>query len=117
MSSAGGHDGFVLPRILAAVAAVWCACYLVGYLRVVRAQSDDPAWWYVALVGVAVLSGVGAAIGIAVRPALVGGLIASALATVLGLFTIGGWLGPAVAANALGLVIGSRSRRRVVPRR
>jgi hypothetical protein len=100
-----GHDGAVLPRVLAAAASAWSAAYLVAYLWVIDAQDGAIAWWYVVLMVLAVLSFALPALGIWARAALTVGLVTSALAMLVALLSLGALLAPAVVAAAIALVV------------
>jgi hypothetical protein len=100
-----GHDGAVLPRVLAAAANVWSVVYLVAYLWVIDAQDGAIAWWYVVLMVFAALSLAAAALGTWTRAALTVGLVTSALATLVALLSLGVLLAPTVVAAAIALVV------------
>jgi hypothetical protein len=94
----------VLPRVLAATATASSVIYLVAYLWVIDAQNGAIAWWYVVLMILAALSFAVAALGTSARAALTVGLVASALAMLVGLLSLGALLAPTVAAAAIALV-------------
>jgi hypothetical protein len=100
-----GHDGAVLPRVLAAAVTAWSVVYLVAYLWVIDAQDGAIAWWYVGLMVLAVLSFAVASLGTWVRAALTVGLITSTLAMLVALLSIGALLAPSVVAAAIALVV------------
>jgi hypothetical protein len=99
------HDGAVLPRVFAAAATAWSVVYLVVYLWVIDAQEGAIAWWYVVLIVLAALSFAVAALGTWARAALTVGLVTSALATLVGLLSLGALLAPTVVAAAVALVV------------
>ena len=78
---------------------------MVAYLWVIDAQDGAIAWWYVALMVLAVLSLAVAALGTWARAALIVGLVTSALAMLLALLSLGVLLAPTVAAAAIALVV------------
>lgn len=93
--------------LFAVLAAAWTAAYLAFYLIVLASQGGDPAYWYLAILGAAiVLLGVAA-----LRPAQAWPLVAAVallgVATLLGLLTIGLLLMPAVLLAMLALAFGS----------
>jgi hypothetical protein len=95
----------VLPRVLAAAAALSVVVYLVAYLWVIDAQDGAIAWWYVALVVLAALSFALAAFGTWARATLAVGLVTSALAMLVALLSLGALLVPTVVAAVIALVI------------
>jgi cytochrome bd-type quinol oxidase subunit 2 len=110
-----GHDGGVLPRVLAAAAAAWSVLYLGAYLWLITSQGGAVAWWYVALLVVATLSLAVAAIAAFSawqRAALTVGFAASALAMFVALLSIGVLLAPAVVATAVALIVRGRRQAR-----
>jgi hypothetical protein len=100
-----GHDGAVLPRVLAAAATAWSAVYLVAYLWVIDAQDGAVAWWYVVLMVLAALSFALGALGTWPRAAPAVGLATSGLAMLIALLSLGALLAPAVVAAAIALVV------------
>jgi hypothetical protein len=58
-----GHDGAVLPRVLARAATAWSVVYLVIYPWVIDAQEGEIVWRYVVLIVLAALSFAFAALG------------------------------------------------------
>jgi hypothetical protein len=86
----------MMTRWLALVAAVWAAAYVGVYLVLVHDQENGPAWWYVGLVALSILPLIAAAGGRSSRPALVGSVVTMAVATLLGLLSIGLLLLPAL---------------------
>jgi cytochrome bd-type quinol oxidase subunit 2 len=114
-AEAKGHDGGVLPRVLAAAAGAWTLGYLGFYLWLIGAQDGTVAWWYVAQLAVALLAlavAAIAALGAWQRPALTVGFAASALALLVALQSIGALLAPAVVATAVALVVRGRRQAR-----
>ena len=100
------HDWEVKSRYLAGAAALWAFAYVCGYVALIHRQNDSPvAWWYVALVaaGVVALGGVAAATW--GRPGLVVGVAALAVASLLGVLTIGLLLIPAVVATVIAIAL------------
>jgi hypothetical protein len=101
-----GHDGAVLPRVNAAAAAsAWSVVYLGAYLWVIDAQDGAVAWWYAVLMVLAALSFALAALDTWARAALTVGLVASALAMLVALLSLGALLAPAIVAAAVALVV------------
>jgi hypothetical protein len=100
-----GHDGAVLPRVLAGAATAWTVAYLVAYLWVIESQDGAVAWWYVVLIVFAALNFALAALGIWTRAALTAGLVTSTFALIVALLSLGALLGPAVVTAAIALVI------------
>jgi hypothetical protein len=96
-----GHDGAVLPRVLAAAATASSVLYLVGYVWVIDAQDGAIAWLYVVLMVLAALSSAAAALGTWARAALTVGLVTSALAMLVALLSLGVLLAPTVVAAAI----------------
>ena len=80
----------------------WVIAYLAAYLVVLNRQGDSsPAWWYVALLVVAVgMLGL-VATGRLGRRGLVAATVMLGVATVLGLLSIGVFLIPALVAAVL----------------
>jgi hypothetical protein len=95
----------VLARVIAAAATAWSVVYVVVYLWVIDAQEGAIAWWYVVLIVLAALSFALAALGIWARAALTVGLVTSALATLVGLLSLGALLAPTIVAAAIALVV------------
>jgi hypothetical protein len=100
-----GHDGAVLPRILAAAATAWSVVYLVTYLWLIDAQDGAIAWWYVVLMVFAALSFAAAALGTWAHTGLTVGLVISALAMLVALLSLGALLAPSVVAATIALVV------------
>ena len=100
-----GHDGAVLPRVLAAAATASSVLYLVAYLWVIDAQDGAIAWWYVGLMVIAALSFAAAALGTWARAALTVALVISAVAMLVALLSLGVLLAPSVVAAAIALVV------------
>jgi cytochrome bd-type quinol oxidase subunit 2 len=100
-----GHDGAVLPRVLAAAASALSVVYLGAYLWVIDAQDGAVAWWYVVLMVLAALSFALAALDTWARAALTVGLVTSALAMLVALLSLGALLAPAIVAAAIALVV------------
>lgn len=94
-----------MSRVLTAAATVWCALYLVAYFGIIGGQDGTVAWWYVALIVLATLSTASATAGIAVRLALLVGLITSVIAASVALLSLGALLLPVVVAIAVALVL------------
>lgn len=84
-------------RMLVGAASAWIAGYLATYLVLIHSQGGSPAWWYIALLGVAIgmLSLVVA--GIIGRRALAATSAGLAFAAVIALASIGILLTPALA--------------------
>ena len=95
----------VLPRVLAATATASSVIYLVAYLWVIDAHNGAIAWWYVGFMVLAALSFAVAALGTSAQAALTVGLVASALAMLVGLLSLGALVAPTVAAAAIALVV------------
>jgi hypothetical protein len=100
----------VSPRVLAAAAAAWVVLYLVGYVRLIRIQQGEVAWWYTALVVISALSCAGAAAGRRIRALLAIGLTTSVAATLLGLLSIGMLLAPCVVLLTIAVVLASSAK-------
>jgi len=103
--------GLVAPRVLARLATLWSALYLLVYVRAIAAQGGTIAWWYVALVVLVVLTLGVAGAGLVVRAALPIGLALAVVSMMLGLLSVGVLLAPAVVAAALALVLTGGTRR------
>jgi hypothetical protein len=86
----------MVTRRLALAAATWATAYLGVYFVLVHYQGNGPAWWYVGLIVLSILPLITAAMGRVSRPALVGSVVAMAVATLLGLLSIGLLLLPAL---------------------
>jgi hypothetical protein len=99
----------VSPRVLAAAAAAWVVLYLVGYVRVIRFQQGEVAWWYVALVVISAISCAGAAAGLRIRALLAIGLTTSVAVTLLGLLSIGMFLAPCIVLLTIAVVLATRA--------
>jgi hypothetical protein len=107
----------VSPRVLAAAAAAWVVLYLVGYVRVIRFQQGEVAWWYTALVVISAVSCAGAAAGLRIRALLAIGLTTSVAATLLGLLSIGMFLAPCIVLLAIAVVLASSAKGGAVAER
>jgi glycerol uptake facilitator-like aquaporin len=98
-------------RYLAAGAAAWVIAFSVLYVVIIRSQDDGSvAWWFVGLLVVAAAALASYAGGIALKPALVVGLLLCSVATLLGLLSIGILMVPAVAAAAAALATDRRTQ-------
>ena len=100
------HDVRVRTRIWATAAAVWAVLFLALYFWQVHRDGNDPAWWYVAVIVVAVLLILPAAVrGPSDRAArgLLVALVIIVVAALLGGFTVGPVLIPAMAAVIVAL--------------
>lgn len=107
------NDG-MRARFLAIAAAVWTAANAGIYLAVISAQGNSPAWWYLAVLGTAMLLFLLAAGRLWPVPLLITGAILITGAALAGVLTIGLLLLPAAAAAvaALGPTRRSRAGRR-----
>jgi FtsH-binding integral membrane protein len=94
----------VKTRLWATATVVWTALFLVLYFVQVHRDGDSPAWWYVAILGLAVLLTLPAAIrgpgNRQVQP-LLGALVIFVIAALLGGLTVGPVLLPAVAGAVI----------------
>jgi hypothetical protein len=95
----------MVTRWLACAAAVWAAAYLCVYFVLVHDQDNGPAWWYVGLIALSILPLIAAASGRLSRPALVGSIVTMAVATLLGLLSIGLLLLPALICVIVATVV------------
>lgn len=84
-------------RALTAAAALWVAGFLLLYGVIVSGQGGSPAWWFVALLGLA-LALLLAVLGGATRGLLVMAGVLLAASVVAGLASIGLLLVPALLA-------------------
>ena len=97
-------------RSLAALDAASIVAFLVVYALVIRSQGGSPAYWFVALLGAALLLALVAAVRGGVVALLTNVVIVSVCAF-LGLLSVGVLLAPAVITGVAGSVLASRSRR------
>jgi hypothetical protein len=98
-------------RIWSFAAAAWSAFYVVLYVNIAHRDGNGIAWWYVTLVGAAVVLSLAAGIEGATqraRTALLAALIVLVFSGLLGLATIGFLLVPSVVAT--GIAIGAMNR-------
>lgn len=95
----------MVTRWLASAAAMWAAAYIGVYLFLVHDQGDGPAWWYIGLIVLSILPLIAVASGRPSRPALVGSVVTMALATLLGLLSIGLLLLPALVCVIVATVV------------
>ncbi len=101
-------------RIWATAAAVWAVLFLALYLWQVHRDGNDPAWWYVGIVAVAVLLTLPAAArGPGDRRArgLLIALVIFVVAALLGGFTVGPVLLPAIG----GIIVALKASPQVGP--
>jgi FtsH-binding integral membrane protein len=108
------HDVAVRTRIWATAAAVWAVLFLALYLWQVHRDGNDPAWWYVAVVAIAVVLILPAAArGPGDRRArgLLVALVIFVVAALLGGFTVGPVLIPAIG----GVIVALKASPQVGP--
>ena len=100
------HDGEMRSRYLAGVAALWAFAYACGYVALIHRQDDSAvAWWYVALVAGSVVALGGVAAATWGQPGLVAGVAVLAVASLLGVLTMGLLLIPAVVATVIAIAL------------
>jgi hypothetical protein len=90
-------------RFLAITAAVWTAANAGIYLLVISAQGNSPAWWYLGVLGAAVLLFILAAGRLWPVPLLIAGAILLTGAALAGVLSIGLLLLPGVLAAVAAL--------------
>lgn len=94
--------GLVTSRVLAAAAAVLTAAVLAAMFAITRDQGDSPAWWFVAMLTVALAGlGYGATSGPHRRPVLTSASVLVLLLGLLALLSVGP---PLLVAGVLGFV-------------
>jgi hypothetical protein len=91
-------NGQMRARFLAIGAAVWTAANAGIYYLVISAQGNTPAWWYLAVLGVATLLFALAAGRLWPVPLLITGAILLTGAALAGVLSIGMLLVPGVLA-------------------
>lgn len=100
-------------RYLAAATAVWSTAYLLVYAALVDEQGELPiAWWYVSIIGCAVLFMVGAAVGRAPMFILILAVAALGVGVLVALASIGLFLLPAVVGAAAVIGLGGAEKLR-----
>ncbi|MGZ8717140.1 MAG: hypothetical protein ACXWYO_08530 [Gaiellaceae bacterium] len=104
-------------RVLAVLAALLCVGVLVATFAIWRNQDASPAWWFVALLVVAIAGlGYGVTSGARHGPVLIAASALVSMLGVLAIFSVGLLL---LAAGALGFVasalIGVRARGAAAP--
>jgi len=91
---------------LAGGSALWAFADALGYVVLIHRQDESPvAWWYVALVAGGVVALGGVAVATWGRSGLVVGVTALAVASLLGVLTIGLLLIPAVVATVIAIAL------------
>ena len=85
---------------------MWAFADALGYVVLIHRQDESPvAWWYVALVAGGVVALGGVAVATWGRSGLVVGVTALAVASLLGVLTIGLLLIPAVVATVIAIAL------------
>jgi hypothetical protein len=90
-------------RLLAVAAAIWTAANAGFYLVVIHAQGGSPAWWYLAVLGVAAASFALAAAEVWPTPMLITGVVVLIACAVAGILSIGVLLVPGIVAAVAAL--------------
>src|SRR3954451_1171723 len=104
----GGMSG--RARMLAALDAALVVAFVIVYLLIIRSQGNRPVYWFLAFL---VAATVCALVSVACRTPqpLIGNLVILAVCAVLGLFSIGVLLLPAIAVGMMSYRAGSRRTR------
>lgn len=104
----GGMSG--RARVLAALDAAFVVAFLVVYLLIIRSQGNRPVYWFVAFLAVAAVCALVTVVRRTPQP-LIANLVILAVCAVLGLFSIGVLLVPAIAVGVMSYLASSRKVR------
>jgi len=96
--------------MLAALDAALAIAFLIVYLLIIRSQGNRPVYWFVAFLVAAIVCVLVSVACRAPQP-LIGNLVVLAVCAVLGLFSIGVLLLPAIAAGMMSYGAASRQTR------
>lgn len=97
-------------RLLAGLDAALVAAFAVGYLLIIRSQGNRPVVWFLAFLAAATACALVAVVR-RTPQALIGNLVILAVCAVLGLFSIGVLLLPAIAMGVMSYRASSRPAR------
>lgn len=97
-------------RLLAVLDAALVLAFVVVYLLIIHSQGNRPVVWFLAFLAAATVCALVAVVRRTPQP-LIGNLVVLAVCAVLGLFSIGVLLLPAIVAGAMSYRSGSRSVR------
>jgi hypothetical protein len=96
--------------MLAALDAGLVMAFLIVYLLIIRGQGNRPVYWFLAFLVAATVCALVAVVRRTPQP-LIGNLVILAVCAVLGLFSIGALLLPAIVVGVMSYRAGSRPVR------